>query len=87
VSDAGPANRVQVSPLLGNGIALALHCIEGVALVMLCQCRQPPRKMAVNLLKEIKALLPIICPDVWMKCRDDTDLWIVCCRRMPMNGQ
>uniref|UniRef100_A0A914W2H8 Protein furry n=1 Tax=Plectus sambesii TaxID=2011161 RepID=A0A914W2H8_9BILA len=63
VADAGPANRVQVSPLLGNGIALALHCIEGMALVMLCQCRQLPRKIAVNILKEIKALLPIICND------------------------
>ena len=33
-----------------------LHLIEGLALVMLCSCRQAPRRLSVLLLKEVKLL-------------------------------
>ena len=36
---------------------LEVVCLgEAVSLVMLCSCRQPPRRLAVLLLKELKAL-------------------------------
>lgn len=60
------------------------HLVEGLALVMLCQCRLCPRRLSVHILKEIKNLfkplshpdgdLPVIdvidrcCPDVIEKC-------------------
>ena len=56
--------RVQVSPLLkADGTSLVLHCVEGLALVMLCQGRASPRKLALSLMKEVKSLLPLLCGD------------------------
>ena len=37
--------------------ASALHAAEGLALVMLCQCRVPPRRVSALILKEVKLLL------------------------------
>lgn len=33
------------------------HLVEGLALVMLCQCRLCPRRLAVHILREVKTLL------------------------------
>ena len=35
----------------------ALHAAEGLALVMLCQCRLAPRRVSALILKEVKQLL------------------------------
>ncbi|KFB41528.1 AGAP004892-PA-like protein [Anopheles sinensis] len=61
-----------------------MHMVEGLALVMLCNCRSQPRKFAVSILKEVKmlkkllgipetepALIDVIdrcCPQVLEKC-------------------
>uniref|UniRef100_T1J0K0 DAD domain-containing protein n=1 Tax=Strigamia maritima TaxID=126957 RepID=T1J0K0_STRMM len=37
-------------------LANVLHCVEGFSLVMLCNSRLPPRRLAVHVLKEIKLL-------------------------------
>ncbi|EFX69867.1 hypothetical protein DAPPUDRAFT_113271 [Daphnia pulex] len=37
--------------------ASALRAVEGLALVMLCQCRLPPRRVLALILKEVKLLL------------------------------
>lgn len=44
-----------------------LHSVEAVALVMLCHCRLPPRRLSVHILKETKALLKILVPS----CEED----------------
>ncbi|GBM95380.1 Protein furry [Araneus ventricosus] len=44
-----------------------LHLVEAVALVMLCHCRLPPRRLSVHILKETKALLKILVPS----CEED----------------
>lgn len=33
-----------------------LHVVEGLALVVLCSCRPATRRLAVNVLKEVRAL-------------------------------
>lgn len=69
MSDASNANRtvpqqVRVAPLLRpDGKALVLHCVEGLALIMLCQSRLTTRKLAVAVLKETKQMLPLLCVD------------------------
>ncbi|XP_031631504.1 protein furry isoform X4 [Contarinia nasturtii] len=37
-------------------LTTTMHYVEGFALVMLCNCRSLPRKLAVNILKEVKNL-------------------------------
>ncbi|XP_065087321.1 protein furry isoform X2 [Ochlerotatus camptorhynchus] len=65
-------------------LATTMHMVEGLALVMLCNCRPAPRKFAVSILKEVKILMkalgivenepPLIdvidrcCPQVLEKC-------------------
>ncbi|XP_037037722.1 protein furry isoform X7 [Bradysia coprophila] len=65
-------------------LATTMHYVQGFALVMLCNCRSYPRKLAVNILKEVKNLIkalglpetepPLIdvidkcCPQVLEKC-------------------
>lgn len=65
-------------------LATTMHMVEGLALVMLCNCRPAPRKFAVNILKEVKILMkalgivetepPLIdvidkcCPQVLERC-------------------
>lgn len=41
-------------------INTVLHSIEGMAIVYLCQTRPQPRKLAINLLKEVKTLSEIL---------------------------
>lgn len=38
-------------------LATTMHYVQGFALVMLCNCRSYPRKLAVNILKEVKNLI------------------------------
>ena len=51
-------------PLYVLNYAATLHSVEGIALVMLCQKRMQPRKIAINLLKEVKNLISILALDV-----------------------
>lgn len=44
---------MQISPLLTNSVALALHSVEGFALAMLCQFRTQTRKIVIGILKEV----------------------------------
>lgn len=37
-------------------LSSVLHLVEGLALVVLCSCRPATRRLAVNVLKEIRAL-------------------------------
>uniref|UniRef100_A0A8C7FRU7 FRY like transcription coactivator n=1 Tax=Oncorhynchus kisutch TaxID=8019 RepID=A0A8C7FRU7_ONCKI len=47
----GPSLPLERSPLWG-----VLHVAEGLALVVLCSCRPATRRLAVNILKEVRAL-------------------------------
>ncbi len=38
-------------------LATTMHYVQGFGLVMLCNCRSYPRKLAVNILKEVKNLI------------------------------
>uniref|UniRef100_A0A4W5KS36 FRY like transcription coactivator n=1 Tax=Hucho hucho TaxID=62062 RepID=A0A4W5KS36_9TELE len=46
-----PSLPLERSPLWG-----VLHVVEGLALVVLCSCRPATRRLAVNILKEVRAL-------------------------------
>ncbi|KAJ8277121.1 hypothetical protein GJAV_G00071690 [Gymnothorax javanicus] len=46
-----PSLPLERSPLSG-----VLHVVEGLALVVLCNCRPATRRLAVNVLKEVRAL-------------------------------
>ena len=48
---SGPALSLERTPLLN-----VLHVVEGLALVVLCSCRPATRRLAVNVLKEVRAL-------------------------------
>lgn len=37
-----------------------LHLVEGFSLVMLCNCRLCPRRLAVHILREVKLLLKVL---------------------------
>uniref|UniRef100_A0A0R3RWW2 MOR2-PAG1_N domain-containing protein n=1 Tax=Elaeophora elaphi TaxID=1147741 RepID=A0A0R3RWW2_9BILA len=52
--------RMQISPMLTNSIAIALHAVEGFALAMMCQYRTQSRKISINILKEIRHLLTLV---------------------------
>ncbi|KAK6047938.1 hypothetical protein COOONC_14555, partial [Cooperia oncophora] len=43
--------------------ASVLHAVEGMALVMLCQIRPQPKKIAISLLKEVKQIISILALD------------------------
>ena len=51
-------------PLYVLNYAATLHSVEGLALVMLCQKRMAPRKIAISLLKEVKNLITVLALDV-----------------------
>uniref|UniRef100_A0A8C8IEB9 Protein furry homolog-like n=1 Tax=Oncorhynchus tshawytscha TaxID=74940 RepID=A0A8C8IEB9_ONCTS len=51
VGGDGPSLPLERSPLWG-----VLHVAEGLALVVLCSCRPATRRLAVNILKEVRAL-------------------------------
>lgn len=44
-------------------LVTTMHYVEGFALVMLCSCRSYPRKLAVNILKEVKNLSRALLPE------------------------
>lgn len=50
-SGTGRCLSLERTPLLG-----VLHMVEGLALVVLCSCRPATRRLAVNILKEVRAL-------------------------------
>lgn len=50
-SGSGRSLSVERNPLSG-----VLHVVEGLALVVLCSCRPATRRLAVNVLKEVRAL-------------------------------
>ncbi|CAJ0578683.1 unnamed protein product, partial [Mesorhabditis spiculigera] len=50
-------------PATGSNNSIALHAVEGFALVMLCQIRQQPRKISLSLLREVKSILFLINPE------------------------
>ncbi|XP_068581465.1 protein furry homolog-like isoform X1 [Cebidichthys violaceus] len=50
-SSSGHSLSLERTPLLG-----VLHVVEGLALVVLCSCRPATRRLAVNVLKEVRAL-------------------------------
>ncbi|KAK6100762.1 Cell morphogenesis N-terminal family protein [Brugia pahangi] len=60
--DSGFINplRMQISPMLTNSIAIALHAVEGFALAMMCQYRTQSRKISINILKEVRHLLTLV---------------------------
>lgn len=62
--DSGPIEASHsVFPLYVQNFASALHAVEGLALVMLCQIRAQPKKIAVALLKEVKQIITILSLD------------------------
>lgn len=48
---SSPSLALERAPTLG-----VLHVVEGLALVVLCSCRPATRRLAVNMLKEVRAL-------------------------------
>ena len=50
-SSSGHSLPVERVPPLG-----VLHVVEGLAVVVLCSCRPATRRLAVNVLKEVRAL-------------------------------
>ena len=46
-----PCLPLERAPQLG-----VMHVVEGLALVVLCSCRPATRRLAVNVLKEVRAL-------------------------------
>lgn len=48
---SGQSLSLERAPLLS-----VLHVVEGLALVVLCSCRPATRRLAVNVLKEVRAL-------------------------------
>lgn len=51
----GPGSGHSLS-LERNPLSGVLHVVEGLALVVLCSCRPATRRLAVNVLKEVRAL-------------------------------
>lgn len=44
--------------------ALALHCVEGLCIVLLCQLRPQIKKVTISLLREVKQLMELLAPKV-----------------------
>ncbi|XP_067086162.1 protein furry homolog-like isoform X6 [Osmerus mordax] len=55
-SQESQAAGVSTLPLERSPLWGVLHLVEGLALVLLCSCRPATRRLAVNLLKEVRAL-------------------------------
>lgn len=49
-------NATESSKKNDQPLTTTMHYVQGFALVMLCNCRSYPRKLAVNILKEVKNL-------------------------------
>ncbi|KAK5975254.1 hypothetical protein GCK32_010909, partial [Trichostrongylus colubriformis] len=56
-------NAHSAPPLYVLNYASVLHAVEGMALVMLCQIRPQPKKIAISLLKEVKQIISILALD------------------------
>uniref|UniRef100_A0A3Q3JHT0 Furry homolog, like n=1 Tax=Monopterus albus TaxID=43700 RepID=A0A3Q3JHT0_MONAL len=63
VQSSHKSHDAQVGQLSGHSLSLernpplgVLHVVEGLALVVLCSCRPATRRLAVNVLKEVRAL-------------------------------
>lgn len=41
-------------------VSTTLHMVEGFALVLLCNYRPAPRKLAVHIMKEVKSILKVL---------------------------
>lgn len=41
-------------------LSTTLHLVEGFALVMLCNYRPAPRKLAVHIMKEVKSIMKLL---------------------------
>ncbi|XP_066533696.1 protein furry homolog-like isoform X2 [Hoplias malabaricus] len=54
--DSQSANGSACLPLERSPLWGVLHVVEGLALVVLCSCRPATRRLAVNVLKEVRAL-------------------------------
>ncbi|XP_064474584.1 protein furry-like [Ornithodoros turicata] len=52
----------EVSEIRIEQMTSVLHLVEGVALVMLCNCRLAPRRLAAHILKEAKTVMKILLP-------------------------
>lgn len=50
------ANETSSGKKAEQPLVTTMHYVEGFALVMLCNCRSYPRKLAVNIMKEVKNL-------------------------------
>lgn len=60
ISSITQATTVQVPEVPKKNeqpLATTMHYVQGFGLVMLCNCRSYPRKLAVNILKEVKNLI------------------------------
>ncbi|XP_035794162.1 protein furry-like isoform X3 [Anopheles albimanus] len=91
VGGVGAGGGAGDAPSSGSGrkgheqpLATTMQMVEGLALVMLCNCRSQPRKFAVSILKEVKMLKKLLgipetepplidvidrcCPQVLEKC-------------------
>lgn len=62
-SVGSPATKHPFSPVYNNVSAHVLHCVEGFALVLLCQLKTHTKKLAIGLMKEVKSLLAIVAPE------------------------
>lgn len=56
------ANKLEITPAVNTmesdvEAVVLLHCVEGLALAIMCQQRSTPKKIAIALLKEAKAQL------------------------------
>lgn len=61
-ANQGGAAKKEVSEIRIEQTTSVLHLVEGVALVMLCNCRLPPRRLAAHILKESKAVTKALLP-------------------------
>lgn len=56
ITQTTAVNATDSSKKNDQPLTTTMHYVEGFALVMLCNCRSLPRKLAVNILKEVKNL-------------------------------
>ncbi|XP_061680051.1 protein furry homolog-like isoform X3 [Syngnathoides biaculeatus] len=55
-SHDGQSSSSSHSPSMERSLLGVLHVVEGLAMVVLCSCRPATRRLAVNVLKEVRAL-------------------------------
>uniref|UniRef100_A0AC35TGS2 MOR2-PAG1_N domain-containing protein n=1 Tax=Rhabditophanes sp. KR3021 TaxID=114890 RepID=A0AC35TGS2_9BILA len=57
-------NKMHLSPILNNEISLCLHATEGYALTLLCQLNMSTKRIAIQILKEVKNIFLLLPLDV-----------------------